>query len=221
MPFIKLFIFIFFTAALFGAPEYSNAYKEKKIYPMGEKIYKQKCQTIDVEKYNSYEELHQAISADKLCQKLSPKYLETLTIYLWDIKRNDKEQQHFEKLTVTKDEKCPVCGMYLYKYPTWIAKIHYNKETFAFDGIKDMFKYYFEHQKEIRHILVQDYYTQKTLDAKKAFFVIGSDVYGPMGNEFLAFETLDSAKKFLLDHKGRKILEFDEIDEDVVYGLDD
>ncbi|WP_304546267.1 nitrous oxide reductase accessory protein NosL [Sulfurimonas microaerophilic] len=221
MQSLKIFILFLLSTTLYAAPNYSTAIKEKKIYPMGKKIYASRCQQIDVNSYASYESLLKAIDEKSLCKKLNPKHLEALSLYLWDLQRRDTKEKHYGKLIVSHQDKCPVCGMFLYKYPTWIAKIQYENKAYFFDGIKDLFKYYFEHQKNIQEILVQDYYTQKALDAKESFFVIGSDVYGPMGNEFIAFETLKSAKKFMVDHKGKKLLRFDEISEDTVYGLDD
>ncbi|WP_428739089.1 nitrous oxide reductase accessory protein NosL [Sulfurimonas sp.] len=221
MSFFKTFILLLFTTALFSHQNYSTALKEKKIYPMGKKIYEKKCQTIELEKYASYEKLQSDIQENALCGEISPQHLEALCLYLWEVKRSDAQHQHFEKFHISKDDKCPVCGMFVYKYPTWAAKIEYQDKAYFFDGIKDLLKYYFEHQEDIKNILVQDYYTQKILDAKKSYFVIGSDVYGPMGNELIAFETLDSAKKFMFDHKGKEILKFDEIDASKVYSLDD
>ena len=216
-----LFFFFIFTVSLYAYPEYSQAVKEKKLYPMGEKIYKKKCAHINLHNYNSYDELFEAVSSKKVCSSLSKKYAEALSLYLWDIKRADKKHQHYKKITVSKDEKCPVCGMFLYKYPEWIARIEYQNKNVSFDGIKDMMKYYFEHPKGIKVMLVQEYYTQEVIDAKKAYFVIGSDVYGPMGNELIAFKDKASAKQFYLDHKAKKILKFDDIRPDDVYELDE
>ncbi|QOP41596.1 nitrous oxide reductase accessory protein NosL [Sulfurimonas marina] len=221
MLFLKIFILFLLSTTLYSYPNYSTAIKEKKIYPMGKKIYASRCRQIDVNHYSSYESLLKDIDEKSLCKKLNPKHLEALSLYLWDLQRSDVQEKHYGKLIVSHEDKCPVCGMFLYKYPTWISKIQYNNKSYFFDGIKDLFKYYFEHQKNIQEILVQDYYTQKTLEARESYFVIGSDVYGPMGNEFIAFETLKSAEKFMVDHKGKKILKFDEITEDTVYDLDD
>jgi nitrous oxide reductase accessory protein NosL len=69
--------------------------------------------------------------------------------------------------------------------------------------------------------MVSDYYTQDAIDGKKAFYVIGSDVYGPMGNEFIPFISLEDAKTFKEDHLGVEILSFDEITEEKVYKLDE
>ena len=41
-------------------------------------------------------------------------------------------------------DKCPVCGMFVAKYPDWVAEIIFKDGSAVyFDGCKDMFKYYF------------------------------------------------------------------------------
>ncbi|MEW6002462.1 MAG: nitrous oxide reductase accessory protein NosL [Nitrospirota bacterium] len=56
-----------------------------------------------------------------------------------------------------------------------------------------------------------DYYSAKPVDAKKAYFVKGSDVFGPMGAELIPLETEAKAREFLKDHKGKRILSFNEV----------
>jgi copper chaperone NosL len=218
--FFKLFLLFIITTFLYSYPTYSTVVKEKKIYPMGEKVYLKLCSEIKPEDYSSYDEMQKEIISKKLCKNLNDRYLEVLSLYLWDVKRNNLKEKKYEKLTVTQDEKCPVCGMFLYKYPMWVCKIKYSKNSVAFDGIKDMMKYYFEHLDQSAEMLVQEYYTANTINAREAYFVTGSDVYGPMGNELIAFKDESSAKRFMLDHRAKEILRFDEITQEKVYKLD-
>ncbi|HTG01652.1 MAG TPA: nitrous oxide reductase accessory protein NosL [Nitrospirota bacterium] len=120
---------------------------------------------------------------------------------------------------VEKD-KCPVCGMFVAKYPDWVAEIVFSDGTYrVFDGAKDMFKYLADPRtydpkrtlEDISVIYVTDYYTVHPVDARKAFFVIGSDVYGPMGAEFVPFEKESDATEFKKDHDGRRILKFSDV----------
>lgn len=219
--YFKLFFLLLFASFLYAYPTVSQTIKEKKIYPMGEKVYAKRCQQIDVASYESYELMQKSIVKNELCTPLKTERFEALSLYLWDVKRKETSTKTYPKLSVTKDEKCPVCGMFLYKYPTWISRINYADKSFAFDGIKDMMKYYFENQEGVEEILAQDYYTQETLDAREAFFVLGSDVYGPMGNELIAFKDEKSAKRFLLDHRGKEFLRFDALSIERVYKLDE
>jgi len=213
-------LFLFFTLLLQAYPNYTTAIKEKKIYPMGAKIYVKKCKTpIVVAHYKTYEHLYNAIDKESLCGHLNKKYTEALALYLWD--RANNHHKTYEKLIVTHKDKCPVCGMFLYKYPKWVSRIYYGKKSFSFDGIKDMMKYYFSESKNPTLLLVQDYYSAQTIDATKAYFVIGSDVYGPMGNELIALKSEAYAKKFLLDHRGKKIVRFSEITPKLVEELDE
>jgi nitrous oxide reductase accessory protein NosL len=60
----------------------------------------------------------------------------------------------------------------------------------------------------------------KLIDAKTAFFVIGSDVYGPMGKELIPFETEADASEFMQDHKGDRIIKFEHIKPFIINKLD-
>jgi copper chaperone NosL len=128
----------------------------------------------------------------------------------------------------TKD-KCPVCGMFVAKYPDFLAEILFKDGTYAvFDGTKDMFKYYLNLKKynaskrtdDIEAVYVTDYYKLSFMDGVKAVYVIGSDIYGPMGRELIPFEKENDAKEFMKDHKGKAILKFGEINTEIVRSLD-
>ena len=125
--------------------------------------------------------------------------------------------------------KCPVCGMFVAKYPNWIGEIIFTgNEIEFFDGAKDLFKYYFNLKKynpektisDIQAIYVTEYYDVDYINAYGAVFVVGSDVYGPMGRELIPFRNKADAKEFLKDHNGTKYLRFDEITPEVITGLD-
>ncbi|EQB40697.1 hypothetical protein M947_00160 [Sulfurimonas hongkongensis] len=196
--------------------------KEKKVYAMGEKIYKKMCsKDIDETDYIEINELKADIKNSKLCKPMDEKKLQALALYLWEIKRFGDLKSIEGKIEVTEDEKCPICGMFVYKYPKWAAQIFYADKHYSFDGVKDLMKYYFLNKDGISKILVTDYYSQKAIEARESFFVVGSDVYGPMGDELIPFAKLEDAKTFSLDHKGKKILKFDEIDELVIRKLDE
>jgi len=196
--------------------------KEKKIYPMGKKIFTKMCEkNIDPTDYIEINELKSAIKNEKLCRPLKEKQLQALSLYLWEVKRFGDLKSIEGTIQVSKDEKCPICGMFIYKYPKWAAQIFYGDTHYSFDGVKDLMKYYFEKKNGITKILVTDYYSQKAIDARKAFYVIGSDIYGPMGNELIPFKDEDDAKTFYMDHKGTKIASFKDITQREVYKLDE
>jgi nitrous oxide reductase accessory protein NosL len=126
-------------------------------------------------------------------------------------------------------DKCPVCGMFVAKYPDFIAVVTFRDGTSAFfDGVKDMMKYYFNLQKynpskqrdDIVRVHVTGYYSLELIDGFKAFYVVGSDIYGPMGKELIPFEKEADAREFQKDHKGKAIVRFQEISQDIMKGLD-
>ena len=129
----------------------------------------------------------------------------------------------------SKKDKCPVCGMFVYKYPDWLAEIIFKDGSVDFfDGAKDLFKYYFnlakynpgKNKKNIAAIYVMEYYDMQLIDARKAIFIIGSDVYGPMGHELIPFATEEDARAFMKDHKGKRILRFEAVTPRVIGKLD-
>ena len=126
-------------------------------------------------------------------------------------------------------DRCPVCGMFVYKYPDWIATVVLDNNTVLFfDGAKDLFKFYFDLKKyhpdvereNIADIYVTEYYDVKPIHARRAFYVIGSDVYGPMGRELIPLASEADARQFMQDHKGKRILKFDKITSAVIQKLD-
>ena len=128
-----------------------------------------------------------------------------------------------------KESKCPVCGMFAHKYPDWLGQIVFKDGTVDFfDGAKDLFKYYFnlkkynpkKSQADIAAIYVSEYYKMMPLNAYEAFFVVGSNVYGPMGRELIPLSSAADAETFKKDHHGKQILKFQEITPEVLRELD-
>ena len=129
----------------------------------------------------------------------------------------------------TPKDKCPVCGMFVAGYPAFLAEIAFNDGFRAyFDGPKDMFRYYFEPEKyhpgrrtaEIAAVYVTDYYSLDVIDGRQAFYISGSDVMGPMGNELVPVGREPQAKTFLEDHKGTSLLRFNDVTLEIVNSLD-
>ncbi len=127
-----------------------------------------------------------------------------------------------------KSDKCPVCNMFVARYPDWVAGIVFKDRTYrVFDGPKDMFHYYFHMEEydpgrkreDIEEMVVKEYYNLKPIDARKAFYVVGSDVFGPMGRELVPFDSLDAAEEFMRDHRGKKILKFEEVTDELIQRL--
>ena len=129
---------------------------------------------------------------------------------------------------VSEHTRCTVCGMFVAKYPNWLTRIRYDDpgETKYFDGVKDMMVYYFnpdsyggDSREAIRDMQVKDYYSLNWIAAKDAYFVSGSDVYGPMGHELIPFQTREAAESFSKDHHGKDILTFEQITPELIESL--
>jgi nitrous oxide reductase accessory protein NosL len=198
--------------------------KEKKVYPMGKKIFEKMCkQNIDLDAYLEINQLKSAVKNEGLCKPLKEEQLQALCIYLWEVKRVQMHSDLIKIIEVKKDEKCPICGMFVYKYPKWAAQIFYKETHYSFDGVKDMMKYYFQEKNKnaISKIIVTDYYSQEAVNAQEAYYVTGSDVYGPMGDELIPFKRESEAKTFSMDHKGFKVLNFKDITKEEVNKLDE
>ncbi|BBO92654.1 nitrous oxide reductase accessory protein NosL [Desulfosarcina ovata] len=125
--------------------------------------------------------------------------------------------------------KCPVCGMVVHRYPDFLASVTYaDGHTVYFDGAKDMFKYLFDLDRydpnrrveQIRRIRVTEYYDMVPMDAREAFYVVGSDVFGPMGHELIPLRTQADAREFKNDHHGRRILTFQQVKPATISRLD-
>jgi nitrous oxide reductase accessory protein NosL len=124
---------------------------------------------------------------------------------------------------------CPVCGMLVSKYPHWVAIVLYRDgHAVFFDGAKDMFKYLQDlvkyaperHGTDIVATYVTEFYGLTRIDARKAYYVIGSDVFSPMGYDLVPLASLEDATEFVKDHKGARVLRFEEVTRDIIDQLD-
>ena len=195
----------------------------EKLSKKGEKIVKALCEERKLpEATGNIKEFMKEIESSGACPPLSGQKLEAVAYFLSKGSSNTPGKE----MVVPSKAKCPVCGMFVGKYPKWAAMMAIGGKKFYFDGVKDMMKYYlfnadFPYERsKISEMLVTDFYTLEGIDAKDAFYVTGSDLYGPMGNELIPFKTLKSAKGFKEDHKGEKIVRFNEISPVMVMALD-
>lgn len=126
--------------------------------------------------------------------------------------------------SIGEKASCGVCGMYPARYPKWQTQIIFNDGMMVpFDGAKDMFKYLLnmgefdkQHQRtEVAAIWVRDYADGGWLDGEAAFYVVGSSVMGPMGQELVPFATTEAAQKFQ-GKNGGTVNRFAEINLEVI-----
>jgi copper chaperone NosL len=125
-------------------------------------------------------------------------------------------------------DKCPVCGMFVAHYPDFMAQVVFKDGSYIFMCcVKDMMQYYFDlpqynpskKASDIANVVVTDYSNMKPTDGYQAYYVVGSVVFGPMGQEFFPFGEESAAQEFLRDNHGKEIVRFDQINPEVLRGL--
>ena len=187
----------------------------------GKKIFESMCNVNQIKEFNSIGEAKQYLIDNNTCKNLDSSMLQAVSIYLYNpLYAADKSKM----INIPEDAKCPVCGMFVSKFPKWVAQIQLQDgHNHYFDGVKDMMKFYFNPTKyhahsneQILQMNVTDYYSLESTDGKKAYYVLGSNVYGPMGEELIPFKNEDEAKTFITDHFGKKVVSFDEIKEEMI-----
>jgi nitrous oxide reductase accessory protein NosL len=127
-----------------------------------------------------------------------------------------------------ESDKCPVCGMFVDHYPDFLAQVVFEDGSYAFFcGVKDMMKYYFDLLRynpskkisDISSVVVTDYSTLKPIDGYHAYYVVGSVVFGPMGQEFFPFVEESTAREFMRENQGKAIVRFDQVNPEVLKEL--
>ncbi len=125
----------------------------------------------------------------------------------------------------SRGERCPVCGMFVAPFPQWRAAVVFADGTVRyFDGPKDLFRYRVNPGRydpgrtddDVTAWYVTEYYSARLVRAEELFYVVGSDVLGPMGHELVPVDGEDRAEAFRRDHGGRGIYRFSEITAEVL-----
>ncbi len=200
--------------------------KRSKMAEKGAKIFSTMCSDADLPQFSSIAEAKTHLASSGACGELNDGQYQAVAIYLMS---GAGGHAAASPIKVPEKAKCPVCGMFVAKYPNWVGEIKTTDgQYYYFDGVKDMMKFYFEpdryHVKlaadQMATIRVSDYYNLGPMDAHKAWYVIGSNVYGPMGDELIPFRTKEEAETFSKDHFGKSIVSFDKINAKLVHGLD-
>lgn len=112
---------------------------------------------------------------------------------------------------ITADKSCSACGMYPSRYLPWQQQLIFKDGTMAaFDGGKCLFRFLHNMAEfdaahtvaDVAMIWVKDFDTGAWTDGTKAYYVVGSNVLGPMGKEIIPFATRDAAQKFQQQNGG-------------------
>lgn len=128
-------------------------------------------------------------------------------------------------LEPTNDTACALDGMLLKEHPGPKAQIHYaeGKPDFSCD-LKELFATVLmpEQKRRVTALFVQDmgktdwdHPTGNWINAKTAYYVVGSKKLGSMGPTFGSFGSAQDAEEFV-KKEGGKIVRFDQVTPDMV-----
>ena len=131
------------------------------------------------------------------------------------------------EMDFNKDTSCLVRHLKVYKDPQWVAKIELkNGKKVFFSSPKSMFEFYFrpgkwydvgvKDENDFKDILVTDFETLKPVKAKGAFYIYGTNVSGPAGDDLIAFDSYAAAEKFSKEHNGKRILGFRDVSDALI-----
>ena len=216
-----IFIVLWSMGALFAQTH--DSLKVMKLAQKGERIAKVMCDASKLpQPATTLEATIEALKEAKACRPLSASKRKAVAAYVMH-GAHPVQAMHMH---VPGEAKCPVCGMFVSKYPKWAASMQVGQNHYYFDGVKDMMKYYifdgdFPYDRAaISQMKVSDYYTLEAIDAKSAYYVLDPDLFGPMGHELVPFKTKAQAQTFAQEHHGKRIVRFDEITASMVMALD-
>jgi nitrous oxide reductase accessory protein NosL len=124
-------------------------------------------------------------------------------------------------LQLSKSDRCPVCAMFPARRPRSAAAMTLkNGETYYFCSNGCMLRawlrptvYLGKKRATIDRLVVLDYFSGKPIDARKATWVAGSDVVGPMGPAIVALGDTGQLAAFKKRHGGQTVFHFHQIDD--------
>ena len=131
------------------------------------------------------------------------------------------------EMDYTKDTRCIVRHIKVYKDPKWVSKIELkNGKKIFFASPKSMIEFYHRPGKwfdigvkseaDFKDILVTDFTTLKPINAKGAFYVYGGNIISPAGDDLPAFATYQSAENYSKKYNGKRILHFKEVSDALI-----
>jgi len=126
-------------------------------------------------------------------------------------------------MPLSPSDRCPVCAMFPAKRPRSAAAMSMkNRDTFYFCGNGCLLRawlrpmvYLGQKRGDIDRLVVLDYFSGLPIDARKAIWIAGSDVIGPMGPAIVALIDEGQLATFKKRHGGKIVFHFDEVDDDL------
>ena len=131
------------------------------------------------------------------------------------------------EMNYDKNTDCLMRNIKVYKNPKWVAKIELKDSTnLFFSSPKSMFEFYqrpgkmnylnIKSEDDFKTIIVTDFSTLEPINAKGAFFVYGSSVTSPAGDDLPAFDSYKAASQFSKKYHGSRVLNFQEVSDGLI-----
>ena len=125
----------------------------------------------------------------------------------------------------------PVYKLDLKKYPKFSTElILKNGKKIEFASVKSMMNFYFhpekypkygvKSRKEIDKMFVKDYITGKKIDAEDAFYIFGSRLVGPHGDDLIPLSSKTQADLFIKKYGGTRVMRIDKFTFGLIKYLD-
>ncbi|WP_456403262.1 nitrous oxide reductase accessory protein NosL [Hydrogenimonas sp.] len=131
----------------------------------------------------------------------------------------------------TPNKRDPVYQLNVDDYPKFQTEmVLKNGRTIRFASVKAMLHFYFrpyrypeygvKERSEIAKMYVRDYLDGKRIDATKAWYVFGSRIVGPHGDDLIPLSSKTRAELYVKRHGGTRIMPFEKLTLGLVRYLD-
>jgi len=146
---------------------------------------------------------------------------------------DDASQQEtiHQAVAMESSDECHLCGMLITHFDGPKGEVFRKEQgdtVFKFCSTRDMFSYYLdpENKRNVSQMLVHDMSKmpwgsnsiddKHFIDAKIAWFVVGSEKTGAMGKTLASFSLETDAQAFAKEFGG-KVLQFKDVDQDALW----
>lgn len=142
----------------------------------------------------------------------------------------EKKQMLHQAVAMESADECHLCGMLITRFDGPKGEVFRKEQgdkVFKFCSTRDMFSYYLdpENTRNVSQMLVHDMSKMPWgsdsiddkyfIDAKSAWYVVGSEKTGAMGATLASFSQQEDAKAFAVEFGG-KVLSFNDINFDAL-----
>ena len=122
-------------------------------------------------------------------------------------------------MQVSKEDTCSICGMPIHKHLRFATGIEIKDgAAFYFCGTQCLIRAWLKPEiyigvpkENLKTSVVTSYFNGENLNGKNAFFIMGSDVMGPMGPSMIALATEREKEAFISRHGGTSVFGIDSI----------